>query len=179
MKSSRNPSIVYLSSFLVLCSLILLPIGPTFAEEGGGSFRNEDVTVPTGDPAVTLAGTLSLPPGDGPHPGVHFLTGSGGHTRDQVISGTPMLRVLGDYLASRGLAVLRLDDRGAGDSTGPHVRQSTMTDRATGRRPRLRSMSTPRPEPRRCRRSSRGACQRTQKSACSRASSMIPIFWGR
>lgn len=91
---------------------------------------DEQVRVPTGDPAIVLAGTLSLPAGDGPHPAVLFLTGSGGHTRDQVISGTPMFKILGEYLVGRGLAVLRLDDRGAGDSTGPGVRESTMDERA-------------------------------------------------
>ena len=93
------------------------------------AFRDEEIRVSTDDPAVTLAGTLSTPDGDGPHPAVLFLTGSGGHTRDQVISGTPMFDVLGDYLAGRGFAVLRLDDRGAGESTGPHVRESTMDER--------------------------------------------------
>ena len=95
----------------------------------GAAFEDQLVTIPTGDPAVTLAGTLSLPEGEGPHPAVLFLTGSGGHTRHQVISGLPMFDVLGDHLAQHGLAVLRVDDRGVGESTGPHVRQSGMDDR--------------------------------------------------
>lgn len=119
------------SACLLLPALLLWPPGAVLGQEAGESFRNEEVRVQTGDPAVTLAGTLSVPAGEGPHPAVLFLTGSGGHTRDQVISGTPMFQVLGDYLARRGLAVLRLDDRGSGDSTGPHVRQSTLAERAS------------------------------------------------
>jgi hypothetical protein len=66
------------------------------AEAERSAFRDGQVRVETGDPEVTLAGTLSTPDEGGPHPAVLFLTGSGGHTRDQVISGTPMFDVLGD-----------------------------------------------------------------------------------
>ena len=117
----------------ILIFLIVLFLGSTFfaCQKGidSDTGRDEEIRVVTDSPGVTLAGTLSLPPGNGPHPAVLFLTGSGGHTRDQVISGTPMFRVIGDYLVGRGLAVLRLDDRGAGKSTGPNVRESTMDDR--------------------------------------------------
>ena len=104
---------------------------PARGQEASAAFAaaDEEVRVSTRDAAVTLAGTLSLPAGDGPHPAVLFLTGSGGHTRDQVISGTPMFKVLSESLVGRGLAVLRLDDRGVGGSTGPAVRQSTMDER--------------------------------------------------
>ncbi|MDH3629012.1 MAG: alpha/beta fold hydrolase [Acidobacteriota bacterium] len=99
---------------------------------------DEEVAIATESPDVTLAGTLSLPAGNEPHPAVLLLTGSGGHTRDQVISGTPMFKVIGDYLVDRGLAVLRVDDRGTGDSSGPSVRESTMDDRAADARAAFR-----------------------------------------
>lgn len=119
----------------LLVAVLVAAAGPhcLIAAETPG-YRDVEITVPTADPEVTLAGTLSLPAGDGPHPGILFLTGSGGHTRDQVISGLPMFRVLGEYLAARGLAVLRVDDRGAGKSTGPNVRESTMDERAADAR---------------------------------------------
>lgn len=116
----------------VACSLALaLLLAQPAAAQPVDEIRHVEVRVATGDPAVSLAGRLSLPPGPGPHPAVFFLTGSGGHTRDQVISGTPMFEVIGDYLVGRGLAVLRLDDRGTGESSGPGVRESTMDDRAS------------------------------------------------
>ncbi len=93
-------------------------------------FSNEEITIEQNEENFTLAGTLSLPTGEGPHPAILMLTGSGGHTRDQVISGLPMFKVIGNYLVEQGIAVLRVDDRGEGFSTGPKVRESTTEQRA-------------------------------------------------
>lgn len=64
------------------------------------------------------AGTLSLPAGEGPHPAVLLLSGSGPQDRDGTIHGHRPLKVLAEHLARRGIAVLRTDDRGVGESTG-------------------------------------------------------------
>lgn len=118
----------------LLATLIILGIGlacePVETVTRAGGFEDEEIRVGRDEVDLVLAGTLSLPTGDGPHPAVLLLTGSGGHTRDQVISGLPMFQRIGDYLAERGIAVLRVDDRGAGQSTGPGVRASTTADRA-------------------------------------------------
>lgn len=98
--------------------------------EDSGNFSDKEVIIEGADVGITLAGTLSIPIGDGPHPAVLMLTGSGGHTRDQVISGLPMFEVIGNFLAKNGIAVLRVDDRGQGSSTGPNVRESSTEDRA-------------------------------------------------
>ncbi|WP_420127512.1 alpha/beta hydrolase family protein [Longimicrobium sp.] len=80
-------------------------------------YREEPVTVQS-VPGVTLAGTLTLPPGAGPHPAVLLVSGSGPQDRDETLLGHKPFLVLADYLARRGIAVLRLDDRGVGASTG-------------------------------------------------------------
>ena len=90
-----------------------------------GQAREFDVRIARPDAELVLAGTLSLPGGDGPHPAALLLTGSGGHTRDQVISGFPMFQELARVLTEQGIAVLRVDDRGTGESTGPGAREST------------------------------------------------------
>lgn len=80
-------------------------------------YRAEEVTVPS-VPGVTLAGTLTLPQGDGPHPAVLLVSGSGPQDRDETLLGHKPFLVLADYLTRRGIAVLRVDDRGTGASTG-------------------------------------------------------------
>lgn len=67
---------------------------------------------------VTLAGTLTLPRGKGPHPAAILITGSGPQDRDESVFGHHPFRVLADHLTRDGIAVLRLDDRGVGGSTG-------------------------------------------------------------
>lgn len=80
-------------------------------------YREEQVAVES-VPGVRLAGTLTLPPGDGPHPAVLLVSGSGPQDRDETLLGHKPFLVLSDYLTRRGIAVLRLDDRGVGASTG-------------------------------------------------------------
>jgi len=76
------------------------------------------------DAGVRLAGTLRLPAGDGPHPAVLMLNGSGSQDRDVTIGNHRIFAVLAQTLAEAGIASLRLDDRGMGGSastpaTGP------------------------------------------------------------
>ena len=79
-------------------------------------YRVEETAVDSG--GVTLAGTLTLPPGDGPFPGVVLLSGSGPQDRDETLAGHKPFLVLADHLTRAGVAVLRLDDRGVGGSGG-------------------------------------------------------------
>ena len=67
---------------------------------------------------VTLAGTLTTPKGKGPFPAVVLITGSGALDRDETMYGHKPFLLLADQLTRRGIAVLRVDDRGVGGSTG-------------------------------------------------------------
>lgn len=75
---------------------------------------------------ITLAGTLSLPAGEGPFPAVVFVTGSGPQDRDETIVGHKPFLVISDALVRRGIATLRLDDRGVGKSGGTAERATTL-----------------------------------------------------
>jgi pimeloyl-ACP methyl ester carboxylesterase len=70
------------------------------------------------DEAVTLAGTLTLPKGEGPFPAVILLSGSGPQDRDETLAGHKPFLVLADHLTRNGVAVLRYDDRGVAESSG-------------------------------------------------------------
>jgi fermentation-respiration switch protein FrsA (DUF1100 family) len=81
-------------------------------------YRVEEVTYRNEPASITLAGTLTLPRGDGPFPAVLLITGSGAQDRDETIFGHKPFLVLADALTRRGIAVLRADDRGVGGSGG-------------------------------------------------------------
>ena len=68
--------------------------------------------------AITLAGTLTLPEGEGPFPGVVLVSGSGPQDRDESLMGHRPFLVLADHLTRAGIAVLRYDDRGVAASGG-------------------------------------------------------------
>jgi hypothetical protein len=88
------------------------------------SYVVDEVTFTNRD--ITLAGTLTLPEGTGPHPVIVLVSGSGPQDRNEDI-GAPLqpFRVLADELTRSGVGVLRYDDRGVGESTGTFARATT------------------------------------------------------
>ena len=93
-------------------------------------YYTEDVKFLNKTANITLAGTLSLPKKEGNFPAVILITGSGAENRDEEIFGHKPFLVLSDYLTKKGIAVLRLDDRGVGESTG-NTNTSTTVDFAS------------------------------------------------
>jgi hypothetical protein len=81
-------------------------------------YRDEDVSYPNPAANITLAATLTIPPGKGPFPAVLLIVGSGPHDRDEALMGHRPFLVLSDYLTRHGIVVLRADDRGVGKSGG-------------------------------------------------------------
>lgn len=90
-------------------------------------YLDEEVTYQNVKDGVTLAGTLTMPFTGGPFPAVILITGSGQEDRDESAYGHRPFLVLADYLTRRGIAVLRVDDRGVGGSTGD-ASQATSED---------------------------------------------------
>ncbi len=93
-------------------------------------YRMEEVRVMNRTARIELAGTLTLPEGKPPFPGVVFFTGSGAQNRDQEVFGHKPFLVLADHLTRSGFATLRMDDRGVGDSQGD-MRTATTLDFVT------------------------------------------------
>lgn len=81
-------------------------------------YEQEEVQFDNTEAMVTLAGTLTLPEGDGPFPALVLVSGSGAQDRNSQVFGHKPFLVLADHLTRSGLAVLRFDDRGVGQSGG-------------------------------------------------------------
>ncbi|HWA62598.1 MAG TPA: alpha/beta hydrolase [Caulobacteraceae bacterium] len=90
-------------------------------------YREEEVAYDSPAAHVRLAGTLTLPPGPGPFPAVVLVAGSGPQTRNETVLGHAIFLVLADHLTRHGIAVLRYDKRGLGQSTGDY-RSATSED---------------------------------------------------
>lgn len=94
---------------------------PDYGAPADAPYTAEDVAIPT--PAGhTLAGTLTLPRNAPDRvPAVLLISGSGPQDRDSAIPGVTgyrFFRQIADALGRRGIAVLRVDDRGWGASGG-------------------------------------------------------------
>jgi hypothetical protein len=82
-------------------------------------YHVEEVVFVNAEAGVRLAGTLTIPRGDGPFPAAVLISGAGPHDRDETHDeGHKPFAVLADHLTRNGVAVLRYDDRGTAGSTG-------------------------------------------------------------
>jgi len=90
----------------------------------------KEVTFKNEKQNIILAGTLTMPEGEGPFPAVVLITGSGAQNRDSELMGHKYFWVLADLLTRQGIAVLRYDDRGVGESQGVYS-TATSADLAT------------------------------------------------
>jgi fermentation-respiration switch protein FrsA (DUF1100 family) len=88
-------------------------------------YYSEKVTFTNSKAAITLAGTLTLPKKEGVFPVVVLITGSGPQDRNEELLGHKPFLVLADYLTKNGIAVLRYDDRGIGESKGDFSKATT------------------------------------------------------
>jgi pimeloyl-ACP methyl ester carboxylesterase len=95
-----------------------------------GPFPYKAIEVSYENKLGKLAGTLTVPDGEGPFPAAILITGSGPENRDEEIFGHKPFWIIADYLSRRGISVLRLDDRGVGGSAGVSS-QETIDDMAS------------------------------------------------
>jgi len=93
-------------------------------------YVEKNVKYPNSRANIILGGTLTYPSTSPPFPAVILISGSGAEDRDESVFGHKPFLILADYLTRRGIAVLRVDDRGVGESTGKYV-EATNADFAS------------------------------------------------
>jgi len=107
-------------------SMSSAPAPIDYGAPANAPYTAEDVVIPTSR-GYTLAGTLTRPKGAANVPAVVTISGSGPQDRDSRISIVPNyapFRDIADTLGRRGIAVLRVDDRGVGASGGASSRDN-------------------------------------------------------
>lgn len=81
-------------------------------------YLEENVIYYNKDKSLQYGATLTIPKSTKPVPAVILITGSGPEDRDETLFGHKLFWVIADHLSRNGIAVLRVDDRGIGQSTG-------------------------------------------------------------
>lgn len=104
-------------------------------------YYTEDVQFTNIVENIALAGTLTLPQKEGKFPAVILISGSGQQNRNSEILGHKPFLILADYLTQNGIAVLRYDDRGIGESKGDPT-MSTSADFANDARAAIEYLRT-------------------------------------
>lgn len=91
--------------------------------QGMGQIVSKDVQF--NKDSLHFGGTLTLPAGAGQFPAVVIVSGTGKQDRDGTMAGHKMFKVIAEYLSNNGIAVLRVDDRGTGETTGDYEKATT------------------------------------------------------
>jgi pimeloyl-ACP methyl ester carboxylesterase len=92
-------------------------------------YYSEDVEYDNADKSMHYGATFTRPEGSGKYPAVIIISGSGTQDRNGTMLGHQPYWVLADYLTKHGIAVLRVDDRGAGRSSlGDDINKKTSLD---------------------------------------------------
>ncbi len=81
-------------------------------------YKAEDISYFNKDKSIKFGGTLTIPTEGTKHPVAILISGSGQQDRDETVFGHKPFLVIADYLTRHGIAVLRVDDRGVGETTG-------------------------------------------------------------
>lgn len=90
-------------------------------------YTEEKLTYQNATNTVKYGATLTVPNVKDNVPVVILISGSGQQDRDATIFGHKPFLVIADYLSRNGIAVLRVDDRGIGETTG-EVTSATSKD---------------------------------------------------
>lgn len=108
-----------------LCLMIFVFVGSlNFLIAEGASqtpkppYLSREVSYNNANDRTVIGGTLTVPKRKGRFPAVILLPGSGAVDRDQTMLGHKPFAVIADFLTRRNIAVLRVDSRGVGKSTG-------------------------------------------------------------
>jgi pimeloyl-ACP methyl ester carboxylesterase len=88
-------------------------------------YIEEDIVFENRKAGITLAGTLTLPDSETNIPAVILVSGTGPQDRNEENAKHKPFWIIADHLTRNGLAVLRVDDRGIGGSTGIFSQSTT------------------------------------------------------
>lgn len=106
--------------FIIIAVFIAISIN-SYAQEATYTTKDqknfEEKKVYFKNDTITFGATLTIPKdGKAPFPAVVLVTGSGQQDRDEDIFGFKVFKVLAEHLSNNGIAVLRYDDRGVGET---------------------------------------------------------------
>lgn len=87
-------------------------------------FREENIIF-YGKDTLRYGATLTVPDTPGKHPAIVIASGTYPQDRDGTMAGHKIFKQMAEYLSERGIAVLRVDDRGVGESNGVYSEATT------------------------------------------------------
>lgn len=88
-------------------------------------FKSEDVVFQANGDTIKIGATITSPLSKGSFPALVLVSGTGQQNRDCEMAGQPLFADIAKFLSARGYIVLRMDDRGVGQTTGTYMKATT------------------------------------------------------
>lgn len=110
-------------SILIFCTILIFSLAASAQQNT--AYKADTISFKSPDGKITFAGILTSPKGNQTVPAVVIISGSYQQDRDGNMAGHPMFAQIADHLSANGIAVLRLDDRGTGKTTGVYETATT------------------------------------------------------
>lgn len=114
---------------LVIVSLFAftpVAFGQPVAQQVSRAYHADSVIFNGRQTRLSYGATITVPGLKGKkYPAVILVSGTGAQDRDGTMAGHKIFAWIADYLSSRGMIVLRVDDRGVGKSTGEYAKATT------------------------------------------------------
>lgn len=114
---------IKLSTRFLLAAILCFPLVLNAADSL--PYISKEVLFNNEDNSIRFGGTLTLPDTLHTHQAVIIVSGTGAQDRDGTMAGHKMFATIADNLTRRGIAVLRVDDRGVGQTTGVYQTSTT------------------------------------------------------
>jgi len=114
---------IKLSTRFLLAAILCFPLVLNAADSL--PYISKEVLFNNEDNSIRFGGTLTLPDTLHTHQVVIIVSGTGAQDRDGTMAGHKMFATIADNLTRRGIAVLRVDDRGVGQTTGVYQTSTT------------------------------------------------------
>jgi hypothetical protein len=88
-------------------------------------YISDSVFFYSGKDSVRIAGTVTKPFKGKKHKSIILISGTGKQDRDGTMGGVKLFSIIAEHLTKNGYLVLRMDDRGVGESTGDYAKSTT------------------------------------------------------
>lgn len=109
----------------ILISLLFVYPGMLLQAQVLTKYSSDAATFNSADGAISFSGTLTMPESSTAVPAVIIVSGTGKQDRDGNMAGHPLFSQIAAHLSSHGIAVLRVDDRGTGQTSGVYETATT------------------------------------------------------
>lgn len=111
---------------LIICLALVLSQFKGFGEiDFSVKAEVDSIRFCNADSSICFGGTVEIPNPAKRNPVVIFVSGTGKQDRDGTMAGDKMFKTIADSLAGIGVASLRTDDRGVGETTGVYEVSTT------------------------------------------------------